>query len=169
MLGESGQIEDALNELWIAISIQPKWEAAWVAMAATLISARRTEEALEILERGAVEVIEITWDFAYHLGAARLWCGDTKGALDMFEYALQQKPDHAFAMDLAADCYMKLGDRRKGREYQSSPIISECQERTLVSNGASMVSESRNLQPMKIGGNTHIEPSKGILVHIAEA
>ena len=34
----------------------------------------------------------------------------------MFEYALERKPDHAFALDLAADCYLKLGNRRKGRE-----------------------------------------------------
>lgn len=115
-LGEIGQVKEALDELRSAASICPKWEAPRVAMGAVFLDAHRHQEALKILERSAKELGDFTWDFAYHLGVARLWCKDIKGALEMFEYALERKPDHAFAIDLAADCYLKLGDRRRGRE-----------------------------------------------------
>lgn len=116
VLGEQGYIQKAMDEFWIAISMEPQWEAPWIAMGAALIDAHRPEEALEILDRAFKELNGTSWDFAYHWGVARLWCGDTQGALEMFEQTLRRKPDHAFAMDLAASCYLELGDRRRGRE-----------------------------------------------------
>ena len=51
---------------------------------------------------------------AFSLGTARLRCDDPAGALEVLEKAIEAKPDHALALDRAAQCAFLTGDNIEG-------------------------------------------------------
>lgn len=59
---------------------------------------------------------EIGSHLALSLGYARMKCDDPSGALVMFDIVLNEKPDHALALDSMAHCNFLTGNDKKGRE-----------------------------------------------------
>lgn len=115
-LGKAGEVEEAIQECWLATQLNPTWEMPRVEVGIILLNAGRSEEALEHLESVACNQTSLSAHLAFNLGVARLRTSDAAGALDALEKAIEAKPDHALALDIAAHCAFLIGDQVKGRK-----------------------------------------------------
>ena len=114
-LGMAGQVEEGLQECWIAASLDPAWELARVEVGIILLNAGREQEARDHLESVARSQSDLSAHLAFNLGMARFRCGEVEGALSALSRAVEVKPDHALALDVAAHCAFLVGDGKKGR------------------------------------------------------
>ena len=115
MTGNARDVEEGIQECWIAASLSPDWEMPRVEVGIILLNARRDQEAHEHLERMAYSSESLSAHLALNLGVARLRAGNLDEALKALEETLSQEPDHAIALDLAAHCAFLIGDKAKGR------------------------------------------------------
>ena len=114
-LGMMGEVEEGIQECWIAAGLDPSWDLPQVEVGIILLNARRNQEALDHLELVARSQDNPSPHLAFNLGAARVRSGDPSGALDMLERVIKAKPDHALALDQAAHCALLTGNMAKGR------------------------------------------------------
>ncbi len=117
---DAGDAEEGIQECWIAAGLSPGWEMPRVEVGIILLNARRDQEAHEHLEGMASSSESLSAHLAFNLGVARLRVGDLDGALNALGKTLQEQPDHAIALDLAAHCAFLAGDRAKGRRLAKS-------------------------------------------------
>ncbi len=115
-LGKAGEVEEAIQECWVAAQLNPTWELPRVEVGIILLNAGRSQEACEHLESMARNQSGLSAHLAFNLGVARLRTSDAAGALDALEKAIEAKPDHALALDIAAHCAFLIGDQVKGRK-----------------------------------------------------
>jgi len=115
-LGQAGQAEEGIQECWIAVQLEPKWDLPRVEVGIILVNSGRYEEGLEHMEETATVLGKTGGHLVFSLGYARMKCDNPAGALEMFENVLEVKPDHALALDCAAHCCFLTGDRKRGRE-----------------------------------------------------
>jgi tetratricopeptide (TPR) repeat protein len=113
-LGMVGEIEEGIQECWLAAQLAPTWELPRVEVGIILLNAERSQEACEHLESIACGQDAPSAHLAFNLGA-RLRSGDANGALDVLEKAIAVVPDHALALDIAAQCAFLVGDLSKGQ------------------------------------------------------
>ena len=60
-------------------------------------------------------------------------CDNPSGALEMFDIVLNEKPDHALALDCAAHCCFLTGTDKRGRELAKK--LTNLELRTLTETG----------------------------------
>lgn len=116
ILGHTGQVEESIQECWIASQLAPKWDLPRVEVGIILVNSGQHEEGLKQLEETATVLGKIGSHLALSLGYARMKCDNPSGALEMFDIVLNDKPDHALALDCAAHCNFLSGNDKKGRE-----------------------------------------------------
>ena len=121
-LGQIGQVEEGIQECWIASQLEPKWDLPRVEVGIILVNSGRHKEGLKQLEETATVLGEIGWHLAFSLGYARMKCDNPAGALEMFDKVLNDKPDHALALDCAAHCCFLTGDDKRGRELAKQAL-----------------------------------------------
>ena len=114
-LGQAGEVDEGIQECWIAAELYPASELPRVEVGIILLNAGRSEEAREHLESVAHRQDSLSPHLGYNLGVARLRSDDPAGALDVLEKAVRAKPDHALALDAAAQCAFLVGDKAKGQ------------------------------------------------------
>jgi len=115
-LGQNSQIEEGIQECWIASQLEPKWDLPRVEVGIILVNSGRHEEGLKQLEETATVLGEIGSHLALSLGYARMKCDNPSSALEMFDIVLKDKHDHALALDCAAHCCFLTGDDKRGRK-----------------------------------------------------
>ncbi len=114
-LGAAGEVEDGIQECWIAATLAPEWELPQIEVGIILLNAGRNREALEHLEKAARGKKRPSAHLSFNLGVARERCGDYAGALEMLERVIRINKQHALAIDHAAYCAFQTGDATKGR------------------------------------------------------
>ena len=114
-LGMMGEVEEGIQECWIAAGLDPSWDLPQVEVGIILLNAGRNQEAREHLELVVCSQDSPSPHLAFNLGVARVRSGDPSGALNMLERVIEAKPDHALALDQAAHCAFLIGDTVKGR------------------------------------------------------
>ena len=114
-LGMAGEVEEGLQECWIAASLDPAWELPKVEVGIILLNAGRHEEARGHLESVARSQGDLSAHLAFNLGVARFRCGEVEGALGALMRAVELKPDHVLALGVAAHCAFLVGGGKTGR------------------------------------------------------
>lgn len=114
-LGQVDQVEEGIQECWVATQLEPKWDLPRVEVGIILINSGQYKKALQHLEDTVRLLDEVGWHLALNLGYARMKCNNSAGALELFEQVIKTKPYHALALDCAAHCYFLTGDRKRGR------------------------------------------------------
>ena len=116
LLGIIGEVDEGIKECWIAARLDDDWELPRVEVGIILLNAGRNQEALEHLEDLAASRQEGSSSFlTFNLGAARYRAGDPRAALSALEKVIDEEPDHALALDMAAHSAFLIGDQQKGR------------------------------------------------------
>jgi tetratricopeptide (TPR) repeat protein len=111
------EINEGLSQCKEAVKLKPEWEAPHIEIASILVKFGRYEVAIQELEAASHTLPQMTARFAYTLGFVKMICNDFAGAVQMYETAIQQKPDYALAYDNAAHCCFLLKDTIKGKRY----------------------------------------------------
>ena len=114
MLADTGRVQAAIDECWIAEGLAPDWEQPRVAIGLFLNNAQRFQEARDHLEATANHLAKRTLNLEFNLGIAYLGCGEPQRALKEFEAVLQEKPDQGMALDLMARCCFLEGNHVEG-------------------------------------------------------
>ena len=114
-LAAAGKIEEALQECWIADSLNSDDELPRVEVGIILMNADRNREALDHLERIAADQEEMSAHLSFNLGVARFRCGDYHGARRALKRSLSVRDDYGPALDVAAQCAFEVGDATEGR------------------------------------------------------
>ena len=114
-LAEAGKIEEALQECWLADSLNPDDELPRVEVGIILMNADRNREALDHLERIAPGQQDMSAHLSFNLGVARFRCGDYQGARQALKRSLSLRGDYGPALDVAAQCAFEEGDAADGR------------------------------------------------------
>ena len=116
LLGMVGEVDEGIEECWIAAGLDDDWELPGVEVGIILLNAGRNLEALEHLEDLAASRQEsASSHLTFNLGAARYRTGDPGAALSALEKVIEEEPDHALALDMAAHSAFLVGDQQKGR------------------------------------------------------
>ena len=116
VLAKIGDIENALQECWIADSLDPDDELPRVEVGIIGMNADRNREALEHLENMARDRDDLSAHLSYYLGVARLRCGDHEGAQRDLDRSLKLWGDYGHALDAAARSAFEIGGHAKGRK-----------------------------------------------------
>ena len=114
-LAAAGEIEEALQECWIADSLNPDDELPRVEVGIILMNADRNREALDHLERIAPDQEEMSAHLSFNLGVARFRCGEYQRARQALKRSLSLRGDYGPALDVAAQCAFEEGDAAEGR------------------------------------------------------
>ena len=116
LLGMLGEVDEGIDECWIASRLNDDWELPRVEVGIILLNAGRNQEALEHLEDLTASRHEgASSHLTFTLGAARYRAGDASTALCALEKVIDKEPDHALALDMAAHSAFLIGDQQKGR------------------------------------------------------
>ncbi len=110
-------LEEGYKECIKAIELQPEWELPWIETANILLHAGDSGRALELLHNSTSSISCPSYRMVYTVAFAKMINQDFGGALEMFEKATQMKRDFAPALENAAFCAFRLGNRLKGRRY----------------------------------------------------
>ena len=115
--GDTALINEGLNALWIAVTLDPRWIVPWTEIGSTLHHAGRSVEAVEHLRNVNPERSPL--DSRYHgtLGAACWKVGQLPEALAAFEASLELDPEGTSDLLAASEIALLVGDHEKHRRY----------------------------------------------------
>ena len=108
---------EGVERCWIASRLSPGWGLPLVEIGILYLNVGKNEEARDHLESIADRVNDCEWHYMYNLGVARFRCKDFLPALKALERTVALDPSHAQALDYAAECAFRLGDRSRGMAY----------------------------------------------------
>ena len=114
-LAAAGDIENGLQECWIADSLNPADDLSRVEVGIILMNADRNREARDHLENMARGRDDLFAHLSFNLGVARFRCGDHEGAEHALDRSLSLRGDYGPALDAAAMSAFELGGHAKGR------------------------------------------------------
>ncbi len=116
-IGDMAMVGDGLDELWIAVKLDPTWLVPWTEIGLTLIGLGRYDEALAHLRE--VKGNRDPLDCRYHmaLGAAHRELGDYKSALESFETAFHLDPENRTTAFGALESAALAGNKASFRRY----------------------------------------------------
>ena len=117
MAGKWIDVDEGIQECWIASKLEPGWELPLVEIGIIYLNARRNEEARDHLEGLVSRLEDLSWHLAVNLGIARRRCGDTAGTLAALDVVIAEDLLHAQALDEAAYCAFLLRNHTKGARY----------------------------------------------------
>ena len=100
-----------------AIECQPKWELPWIETANILLHIGDAARALKLLDDATVYIKHPSTRLIYTRAFAKMMNNEFEEALELFEKAIQMKPDFAPAFENAAFCAFRSGDKIKGNRY----------------------------------------------------
>ena len=110
-------INEGLNALWLAVTLDPNWILPWTEIGLTLHHTGRSTEAVEHLRNVNPECGPL--DSKYHsaLGTAYWKLGELPEALTAFEASLELDPEETSALLAASEIALLIGDDEKHRRY----------------------------------------------------
>ena len=114
---DTALINEGLNALWLAVTLEPNWILPWAEIGLTLHHSGRSAEAVEHLRNVSPECGPL--DSHYHgaLGAAYWKLGELPEALAAFETSLELDPEEPSALLAASEIALLIGDHEKHRRY----------------------------------------------------
>ena len=115
--GNKALVDEGLNALWLAVSLDPRWIRPWTEIGTTLLHTNRAEEAVAHLldvkqERGPLDS-----DYFSALGTSLWKLYQLKGALMAFEEAIDLDPEETSCLVAASEIALLMGDAQKHRRY----------------------------------------------------
>ena len=115
--GRTPLVDEGLNALWMAATLEPNWLLPWTEIGVTLHYTDRSAEAVEHLRNVNPECGPL--DSGYHsaLGAAYWKVGKPREALTAFETSIDLDPEETSALLAASELALSLGDNEKHRRY----------------------------------------------------
>ena len=114
---DTALINEGMNALWLAVTLDPNWIIPWTEIGLTLHHTDRSAEAVEHLRNVNPEYGPL--DSKYHsaLGAAYWKLGELPEALAAFEASLELDPEETSALLAASEIALLIGDHEKHRRY----------------------------------------------------
>ena len=114
---DTALITEGLNDLWLAVKLDPNWILPWTEIGLALHHTGRSAEAVKHLRNVNPECGPV--DAKYHgaLGAALWKLGELPEALAAFEASLEQDPEETSALLAASEIALLIGDREKHRRF----------------------------------------------------
>lgn len=114
-LWQVGDMAAGLDELEIAVQLDPAWDRPRVEVAIVLMNEGRDEAARAMLVAANAECPGTPW-VLLHLGYVHERLGETKEAIGFYEDLLAIDEDHAEALDRVAHLHFAHGDKRTGAD-----------------------------------------------------
>jgi Tfp pilus assembly protein PilF len=103
-----------------AINLQPTWELPWIETANIILHIGDAARALKLLNDSAVYIKRPSIRLIYTRAFGKMINNEFGEAMELFEKAIQMKPDFAPAFENAAFCAFRSGDKIKGNRYAKS-------------------------------------------------
>ena len=115
-LGIVGEVEEGMEECWIADKLNPEDELPRVEVGIILLNAERNQEARDHFEELAADNDSLTAHLSFNLGVARFRCGAYAEAMEALDRSVSLRGNYGLALDVAAQCAFELGLTAKGRD-----------------------------------------------------
>ena len=128
---DTALINEGLNALWLAVTLEPNWILPWTEIGLTLHHTGRTAEAVEHLRNVNPECGPLDSHYHSALGAAYWKLGKLTEALAAFEASLELDPEETSALLAASEIALLIGDHEKHRRYFQRAKHSGADEGTL--------------------------------------
>jgi len=123
-LSKLGQFDASLDACREALRLRPDWETAAVEIGIVLLDANRPAEAAEHLRKLVHDrAAEASVGLRYNLAVALFRTRSDSEALALLERIIEAEPLQVHALDLAAQCCLHLGIRRKATHYAERAAI----------------------------------------------
>ena len=114
---ESAIVDEGLEALWLAATLDPGWIAPWTEIGATLHYTGRSAEAVAHLRNVKPECGPLDAEYHSTLGSAYWKSGDLPRALTAFEEALALDPEETSVLLAASELALLMGEHDKHRRY----------------------------------------------------
>ncbi len=115
--GDVDLVNEGLNALWLAVTLDPNWILPWTEIGSTLYYTDRPAEAVAHLRSVKPECGPPDSHYLCTLGTAEWRFGDLPRALAAFEAALELDPEETSALLAASELALLTGDGKKHRRY----------------------------------------------------
>ena len=114
---DTALINEGLNALWLAVTLDPNWILPWTEIGSTLHHTGRSAEAVEHLRNVNPECGPLDSHYHSTLGAAYWTLGELPEALAAFEASLELDPEETSALLTASEIALLTGDDEKHRRH----------------------------------------------------
>ena len=115
--GDVGLVNEGLDALWLAVTLDPNWILPWTEIGSTLYYTDRPAEAVAHLRRVKSECGPLDSQYHSTLGTACWKLGELPEALAAFEAALELDPEGTSVLLAASELALLTGDGKKHRRY----------------------------------------------------
>ncbi len=115
--GDMDLVNEGLDALWLAVTLDPNWVLPWTEIGSTLYYTDRTAEAVAHLRSVKPESGPLDAHYYRTLGTAEWKLGELPRALAAFEAALELDPEETSALLAASEIALLIGDHGKHRRY----------------------------------------------------
>ena len=115
--GDVGLVNEGLDALWLAVTLDPNWILPWTEIGATMYYTDRPAEAVAHLRSVKPECGPLDSYYLQTLGTAEWKLGELPRALAAFETALELEPEETSALLAASELALLTGDGKKHRRY----------------------------------------------------
>ena len=115
--GDTDLVNEGLDALWLAVTLDPSWVLPWTEIGATMDYTDRPAEAVTHLRSVKSECGPLDSYYYGTLGTAEWKLGELARALAAFEAALELEPEETSALLAASELALLTGDGKKHRRY----------------------------------------------------
>ena len=115
--GDVDLVNEGLDALWLAVTLDPSWILPWTEIGSTLYYTDRTAEAVAHLRSVKPECGPLDSYYLRTLGTAEWKLDELPKALATFEAALELDPEETSALLAASELALLTGDGKKHRRY----------------------------------------------------
>ena len=115
--GDMNLVNEGLEALWLAVTLDPSWILPWTEIGATMYYTDRPAEAVAHLRSVKPECGPLDSFYLQTLGTAEWKLGELPRALAAFEAALELEPEDPSVLLPASELSLLLGDGKKYRRY----------------------------------------------------
>ena len=115
--GDVGLVNEGLDALWLAVTLDPNWILPWTEIGATLYYTDRPAEAVAHLRSVRPECGPLDSQYHSTLGTACWKLGELPEAMAAFEAALELDPEETSVLLAASEVALLTGDGKKHRRY----------------------------------------------------
>ena len=115
--GDVDLVNEGLDALWLAVTLDPNWILPWTEIGATLYYTDRPAEAVAHLRSVKPECGPLDSQYHSTLGTACWKLGELSEALAAFEAALELDPEETSVLLAASELALLTGDGKKHRRY----------------------------------------------------
>ena len=115
--GDVDLVNDGLDALWLAVTLDPNWILPWTEIGSTLYHTDRPAEAVAHLRSVKSECGPLDSQYHSTLGTACWKLGELPEALTAFDAALELDPEATSVLLAASELALLTGDGKKHRRY----------------------------------------------------